>query len=975
METYATSQRATPVAGRAQNDYAPRGEGLGEARGASSRERAGLAFYRLTAERPSVLTKRFELLNGELRKTSVAQLSEGRGERIVVWGLREFVAELDSLPPNAAITYGVAPGHDAARIVSQARATNGAITRTRRYFQFAPAPGVLMLDSDPPKPIRNGSKTTHPNPPNPPSSGPRDLLALLRTAAPCLTDASMLWRASASSGIYTTEGEALTGVAGQRVYIPVADASLIPAAGTALVDLLWASGYGRIEIGVAGQALERTAVDASVWQPERMDFAASPVLGPGLRRDPPSAFIDGDPDALFDLRRLIAQADGDVKARAATARKSAHAAAKAEVQAARNQWVEEQAPELAKRRGIDLGAAQEVLRRACEHGQLTGNYVLHCADGTTPTVGDLLDNPAKWHGQKFADPLEPDYGQDRRIAWANLRSGGRPWIYSHAHGGRRYHLIRPSARIRLAKAERARVIDAILDLMRAQGDLYDYGDGAALARVTDDARALPVTRDWLVDHLDRAAVFYTLQSVGEGMPPKEVPTDAPTWAPSRLIAKDGERRLPRLDAVITAPILRADGSILSAPGHDAASRLLLLADTPDMPHIPPAPTTAEARAALEMLWAPFRLFPLVDAVDRGVILAALLCACVRASLPTAPGTALDAPTAGTGKTLLGLAIGALSLGYAPPALPPAGNQDEEARKRLFAALRDGHRVLLWDNVREPLGNGALDAFLTAPTFTDRILGKSETATLPNRVLFLVTGNNLRLVGDTCRRILPARLDARIERPYAREFDFCPRQTVLARRMDLVIAALTIIRAWITAGRPRHGKGRTASFEGWDELVRQPVCWIAKSDARFADPLKATERAFDLDPETAKLAALIGAWDQTFASRWVTTGELASKAEAARNTTRDGSAAVLLDAVEEIAGDPRGSINRRMLGRWIERHAERRHNDRRLVRGKLRHGAPTWCIAKDADPAGVGLGGLGGFNSTTQDNPGDDSEVF
>jgi hypothetical protein len=934
-----------------------------------------IAVYRIVAKRPGILTKRFDLKDGDLCKTSIAQMTEGTGYLVKVADLFAFADLLESLPPSTALTYGIAPGHSAARVVSQAKEKPGerqTITRTRRHFQFAPRPGIWMLDCDPPKLVRSGSETAHPNPPNPPPREPRDLIALLRSVAPCLAGAPTLWRASASSGICTADGKPLTGLTGQRVYIPVADASLIPNAGAALVNLLWAAGHGRIEVSAAGQALQRTTVDASIWQPERLDFAAAPVFGPGLVRDPPAPFIDGDPTVLFDLRRLIAQADGDVKARAAAARKSALTTATPEVQASRAQWIDKQAPDLAKRRGIDESTAREVLRRACEYCQLTGDFVLNCADGANPTVGELLDNPAKWHGERFADPLEPNYGQDNRIAWANLRSGGRPWIYSHAHGGRRYYLIRPSARIRLAKGDRARVVDAILDLLRSQGDLYDYGDGASLARVTEDARALPVTRDWLADYLDRAAVFYTTTPTESGTPPEEKPADAPIWAASRIIAKVGERRLSRLDAVITAPTLRADGSILVVPGYDAASRLLLLADTPETLHVPIAPTPEEAKTALATLWAPFRFFPLVDAVDRGVVLSTLLSACVRASLPTAPGTGLDAPAAGTGKTLLALAIGALSLGYAPPTLPPSGNQDEETRKRLFAALRDGHRVLLWDNVREPLGNGALDAFLSAPTFSDRILGKSETAALPNRSLLLATGNNLRLVGDTCRRILPARLDAGMERPYAREFDFDPLQTVLARRADLVAAALTIVRAWITAGRPQHGKGRSASFEGWDDLVRQPVCWVSTWDRHFADPIKATERAFDLDPETSKLAALLVAWEAAVGTRWTTTGELVAAATSASNEA-------LRDAVEEIAGDTRGDINRRILGRWIERHAEQRHDGRRLVRGKLRRGAPTWCLAVDGcpdDQSGnvVGLGRYGGISSSDVNHESDPAKA-
>jgi len=40
------------------------------------------------------------------------------------------------------------------------------------------------------------------------------------------------------------------------------------------------------------------------------------------------------------------------------------------------------------------------------------------------TVGTVLDNRERWHGERFADPLEPDYRGDKRIAWLNLRSGG-----------------------------------------------------------------------------------------------------------------------------------------------------------------------------------------------------------------------------------------------------------------------------------------------------------------------------------------------------------------------------------------------------------------------------------------------------------------------------------------------------------------------------------------------------------------------
>lgn len=945
----------------------------------------------IAARPPATLTKRIDL-DGDpprLRKVPAAHLIDGRAKRVAWPTLHDLARALDRLPSNAALVCGVCPDHPDAPILSERAhrergAPADAITRTRRHFQFARAPGLFLLDIDPPRDFASDppqTHLTHPGTQKAPKK-PADsesygqvglisethpgsaLIDQLHRAVPVLRTAPMLWRPSASAFIHGSDGTALTGATAARIYLPVADASLIPAAGAALVDLLWAAGLGRVEIGAAGQALMRTLVDGSVWQPERLDFAAAPILGPGLTRNPPAATVYGDPAGRFDLRRLIDAADGTVRTRAAAARKAALAAAAERLRDARAKWVDATAPDLAARSGLSVDSAKAVLQAASARHDLTGDFRLLCEDGSAPRVGDLLDNPAKWHGKRFADPLEPDYSDDRRIAWANLRSGGAPYLFSHAHGGRRFALVRPSRAIKLQTGERARVVDSLLDLLRERGELYDHGDGASLARVTDCARVLPVGRDWLSDHLDRVAAFYIevrREKDGATTVTRE-PRDAPAWAAARLIAKDTERGLPRIDAVVTAPILRVDGSILSEPGYDASSRLVLVSLSPDLPAVPERPTMAQARAALDRLWRPVRLFPTVDDLDRGVLLAALLTSVLRAALPTAPGFAFDAPTAGTGKTLLAQALGALGTGTAPAALPPASNQDEEARKRLFAALRDGARVILWDNVREPLGNGAIDAFLTAPSFSDRILGKSETATLPNRALFLVTGNNLRLVGDTCRRVLPVRLDARIERPYARTFDFCPLATVTGDRLSLVADALTLVRAWIAAGRPRRGEGRTASFEIWDDLVRQPVCWVATwADLAegFADPLDAVTKTFELDPETAKLAALLVAWREVLGAnppgtvinataKRITVGRLVDHVTSgwADPYGNDDARALLRDALVEIAGDRAGVINRRILGRWIEGRAERRHNGLRLVRGTMHHGAPTWGLVSD-----------------------------
>lgn len=920
-----------------------------EAKDTESHSAARLLVTRITSDAPTRLTKRFELdQDGQLVKHPAGKLVSGRAEQVEIQDLSDFLTTLDALSSKQAMTYGIAADYPSACLVTEENRREGSdcISRTRRYFGFRRAPGIMMLDHD------AGTRTY----------SPQELIATLRRLAPSLADVRLLWRASASSGILTADGSELTGLRGQRLYLLVQDAALIPDAGKALVDLCWAHGLGRIEIGRAGQALERTLFDHLVWQPERLDFAAEPTLGPGLKREVPPAFFDGNDGAPFDLRRLLADADQGIVSAAAKARGEAREQRQPQLEQARQNWLDEHAPKLATKRGLSVDEARAVLGEASQRLRLPPSFVLCVQDGTEVTVQELLENREYWHGRRFADPLEPDYHDDHRIAWANLRNGSTPYIYSHAHGGRRFELAYAPQQIVIRKGGRAHAVDEALKLLRQRGELFDYGN--AIAHITGEGDLKVVDQHWLLDYLDRVAQFFTFKEKERDL--LEVPTDAPTFIAQRIAAKAGERGFPALDAVITAPTLRVDGSLLNEPGFDTGSKLLLAAKTPDLPYIPTAPTQEQAARSLEVLWSPFREFPLVGDVDHGVILAAILTATVRASLPTAPGFGIDAPTAGSGKTLLAQAIGALLLGCKVPALPPAGNQDDETRKRLFAALRDGTKVLLWDNVRDPMGNASLDAFLTAPTFSDRVLGASETLALPNRALFLTTGNSLRLVGDTCRRLLIARIDPAMEKPYAREFDFCPVETVISRRQELVAAALTLMRAYITAGRQRLGSGRTASFEAWDDLVRQTVCWVATWDQRFADPLRATERAYEEDPDTNHLRSLLHAWYDVFGSASVTVEELVqAKDHPHRGLDRDAilhqlenpalsdSKAALREALESVAGDFRGlqtSVNNRVLGKWIAKHKDRRIDGLRIAQygsanSKSRK-SKQWCVLAD-----------------------------
>lgn len=911
-----------------------------------------LVYTEITGTVPTRLTKIIGLNpDGTLRKETAANLSQGSTQRIEVTGLEKLREHLDSLTSANAVSWGIT--RDAQATLCTRSDTyaqeQGAIARTRDNFTFHRGPGIMMLDCDG---LPNGSLTLD------------QFRTRLLAAAPALTDAPMLGRPSASAGCLRPNGQVLTPLDRHRIYGPVKDASLIPEAGKALADLLWATlGDGWVDVGAAGQALMRCLVDTSVWQPERLDFAGPPVLVDGVTRPHVAGVIYGQQEGLFDLRLLIDSVTPAIRKVAEAARKAARAAAKPECTAQAKAWAAERAPALAQARGIKLAQAINVLERASLHCVLMGDFVLTCPDGSAITVAQLLDNPQRFHGTRYADPLDPN--EDGRVAVARLLNGGRPDIYSHRHGGMRYELRRQSARVQIGRGLRIDSTDSTLRVLSERSELFDYGD-KAIAYVAN-YKAASVTCDWLLDHLGRVVDFYSVRvnrdKEGNQTSIQEVAEDAPLSVATAILAKHGSRDFRRLEAVCTAPILRPDGSILDTPGHDEKTGLLYVTAEINPPTVPQSPTETDALNALALLWHPFREFPVVDPVSVGVLISALIAAALRPSLPTCPAYGCDAPSAGTGKTLIAKCVAAMSTGGDVSVMPPA-KEEEEWRKRLFAGLRCGDTVLLLDNVRDPLGNAAIDSFITSPTYKDRILGESNMQELPNKALFLITGNNLVLTGDTHRRVLIVRMDAQQEQPFTREFAFNPQAEVIRNRQQMVVAALTIVRAYITAGRPKAAPGRIASFELWDDLVRQPLCWLKelvgpagrKDLPNFADPAESITRSESENPEQAKLGAFLDAWHTNFGTTPTTVATLKGMTQ-----TFTPDAVLLADVADEIAGQ-QGKINSRILGRWIERHAEQRCGGLRFVKAGKAHGVRRWQVLQTVERAAAGgLGGSGGIS--------------
>lgn len=873
----------------------------------------------ITATSPTTVTKEFSLQdNGTLSKKTTAHVATGKMETVVFKNLQEFSKLLRNLGTDQCFTYGI-PSHSPAELVIEkawiaAGCLTSQIARTQKTMSWPAGPGILMLDYDAPK---DGK----------PALTQEELFNTLFKACPFLSLHDILWWPSTSSCIWNAEKE-IIGIKGQRLYILVEDARDIPRAGRAILTKLWAKGYGHFEVSKSGSLLERGLFDASVWQTNRIDFAAGAKCHGELeqkRGDP--ILHSGLMGSFVSTIDVIAGPSAEEEACAASHKAIQKASVTEEAKRIREKWKQDRIEEMTRRHpDTPREQLESTIVRAADQCNLLGDWMITVLNGDTHqevSVMQILDNPQHYHGMLTLDPLEPDYDGRRPVGKLFL-IGARQRLHSMAHGGTTFSLSRTLSRIEIVKGKERETTDSLLEVLRNTPEVFDFE--AELVTVGDNGELVPQNEHSLRYVAGGLAQFWRWHKPPHGEP-VETLENPPPGVCRAVLALRGSRHLKPLDAVISAPTLRPDGSVLSALGYDEKTRLLF--DSDEFPQsVPHSPTQEQAKAALDKVWNVFETFPFVGLIDRAVHLAAILTAAVRPILSTAPAFAYDAPVQGSGKTLLARCIGALATGSDPDIWPhTSGRDDEETRKRLFTALRSGARVIVWDNVVGTFNSAAMASLLSADRYRDRVLGKSESSAVPNRALLLMTGNNLTLTGDMSRRVLVARIDPCIDKPYARAFDVNPLAVCIAERQQRIAAALTLIRYYLSSGVERLGKGRMASFEVWDDWVRQTVIYIDHELApgKFGDIMEQIQINQTSDPDQETLGTLLHSLQLNFEDGSFSAADVLKKAKSSGfyNLEDDQiqADAQLNDALDGFKTG-HGALNSKSLGRILSYRKDR-----------------------------------------------------
>lgn len=401
----------------------------------------------------------------------------------------------------------------------------------------------------------------------------------------------------------------------------------------------------------------------------------------------------------------------------------------------------------------------------------------------------------------------------------------------------------------------------------------------------------------------------------------------------------GRLRLPPLTGIVNAPTMRSDGSILTTPGYDDVTGLLFDPLGVEFPVIKGSPTRRDAEHALAQLSSLIESFPFVDEKDRAVALSAILTACVRRSLPTAPLHAFTAPVAGSGKSKLVDIASVIAFGHEAAVLAQ-GHTEEELEKRLGAVLLSGDGAVSLDNCERPLFGDLLCQMLTQTRVLLRILGKSQTPELSTNTFVTATGNNLVLVGDLTRRALLSRLDPKVERPETRVFESDPVVVAKLRRPALVVAALTVLRAFHVAGRPQVPPA-LGSFEAWSNLVRGALLWLG-----CADPVSTMDELRTADPRLDDLRSVVAQWGAHVGCERLTVAEVIKLATERKppdsGDSQDFARPDFREALMAVAGQG-GVINGRRLGKWLTANQNRIVGGASFHNAGIRQGVAIWTL--------------------------------
>jgi hypothetical protein len=288
---------------------------------------------------------------------------------------------------------------------------------------------------------------------------------------------------------------------------------------------------------------------------------------------------------------------------------------------------------------------------------------------------------------------------------------------------------------------------------------------------------------------------------------------------------------PSLEGFASLPFYTQSGRLVTDIGYDAESKVYLK-PLPGftLPDVSATPSDDEVDAALAHLNVVFGDFPFSDGLEgddlghssKAHLLSMLMQPFIRTLIDgPCPIYFVNKPAPGTGATKM-LTAALMITGDSTPAGQTEKSTDEETRKTITAAFKGSKTTLWFDNMNKKIASSAFCNLATSAAWEDRELGSSTTLSFPNRMLFIISGNNLSATHEILRRTVNIRLDVKGDPEARTPKDFAIEHLEIYVRENmsaLVGCVLTLINNWIAQGRPAwSGERPLVSFESWSSIT-------------------------------------------------------------------------------------------------------------------------------------------------------------
>ena len=303
----------------------------------------------------------------------------------------------------------------------------------------------------------------------------------------------------------------------------------------------------------------------------------------------------------------------------------------------------------------------------------------------------------------------------------------------------------------------------------------------------------------------------------------------PNWTVSRIMAGalPETTSLPLLEAVVGLPVLSKDGTrLLKHRGYYPAESIYI--DCPEMGESPPVQECVERLDGLFGKYSENPLdrqgFPFDSPASRAHLYASLVAGVIGPAVQKKPVFMFDKATPRTGATFMAETVSLILTGDMPTyvrAGSKARGSVEEMAKGLSAAASQTNGVNLMDNATGTLDDAEWNRYVTSEVWESRLLGTSNrTVRVPRRgIVDILTANNIQLTTESAGRVCISRLDAGMEHPDERVFEWTPQKRCRQNRWHYAEAVVGLVEHFLACdGKPDHGLTGWGGFEEWRDMT-------------------------------------------------------------------------------------------------------------------------------------------------------------